>query len=233
MSVVAESPRSTTDTRFPFVLLPKVPFTWVRPAAALFDGMLTIAASVVADLVYSRLVLGSVDNLAASFALGLVVTLYFIALNGYRRNYAADSLADVYRQLREVTAIWCIIFLLLAGVAFLLKIGESFSRGSVLTFFFVGCGLIISSRLFLARSLLFARAGGAFAEQEILIIADPQLLAATSCVDDLQRYGYHATKILYFRSARVGLRVDARGCRSDGPLSSDRMYLDYCQLGPD
>ena len=204
MSVVAESPRSTTDTRFPFVLLPKVPFTWVRPAAALFDGMLTIAASVVADLVYSRLVLGSVDNLAASFALGLVVTLYFIALNGYRRNYAADSLADVYRQVREVTAIWCIIFLLLAGVAFLLKIGESFSRGSVLTFFFVGCGLIISSRLFLARSLLFARAGGAFAEQEILIIADPQLLAATSCVDDLQRYGYHATKILYFRSAESG-----------------------------
>ena len=65
----------------------------------------------------------------------------------------------------------------------------------------MGWALLILSRLFLAKTLVLARAGGAFAEQKILIIADPQLLATSNCVDDLQRYGYRPAKVIYLTDA--------------------------------
>ena len=201
MSAIAESERSAKSIPFPFAVLPKVPFTWVRPAVAFTDAIITVAASLISGLLYYHFVTDGGDHVEAPLALGLVVVVYFVTLNGYRRNYATDALSDTYRQVREVSVIWCLVFALLASVAFLLKIDAHFSYGVALTFFAMGWAFLISSRLFLAKTLLLARAGGAFAEQKILIIADPQLLATSNCVDDLQRYGYRPANVIYLTDA--------------------------------
>jgi Undecaprenyl-phosphate glucose phosphotransferase len=197
MSAIAESERSAKNIPFPFAVLPKVPFTWVRPAVAFADALITVAASLFSGLVYYHFGTDGSDYFEAPLAVGLVVVVYFLTLNGYRRNYATDALSDTYRQVREVSVIWCLVFALLAAAAFLLKIDAHFSHSIASTFFAMGWALLILSRLFLAKILVLARAGGAFAEQKILIIADPQLLATSNCVDNLQRYGYRPAKVIY------------------------------------
>ena len=47
MSAMAESERNTKSISFPFAVLPKVPFTWVRPAVAFADALITVAASLI------------------------------------------------------------------------------------------------------------------------------------------------------------------------------------------
>ena len=159
MSVIAESEHSAKENPSWFAVLPRVPFTWVRPTAALSDALLTIAASIVSDLLYCRFITDSEGNLESSFAFGLAVLVYFIALNGYRRNYATDALSDVHRQVREVTVIWCLVFLLLASVAFMLKIGANFSRGTTFDLLRHGMGLSYSIPLVSCEKSL-AGAGG-------------------------------------------------------------------------
>ena len=197
MSVIAESERSAKSIPFPFAVLPKVPFAWVRPAVAVADALITVVTSLISGLLSYHFVTAGGDHLETPLALGLVVVVYFVTLNGYRRNYTTDALSDTYRQVREVSVIWCLVFVLLASAAFLLKIDAHFSHGVVTTFFAMGWAFLILSRLLLAKTLVLARAGGAFAEQKILIIADPHLLATSSCVDDLQRYGYRSAKVIY------------------------------------
>jgi hypothetical protein len=115
MSVIAESERSAKSIPFPFAVLPKVPFTWVRPAVAFTDAIITVAASLISGLLYYGFVTDGGDHVEAPLALGIVVIVYFVTLNGYRRNYATDALSDTYRQVREVSVIWCLVFALLAA----------------------------------------------------------------------------------------------------------------------
>jgi Undecaprenyl-phosphate glucose phosphotransferase len=70
--------------------------------------------------------------------------------------------ADIYevqifrRQLRQMTRMisaWSLVFLLLIGVSFFLKVGSSFSRLWLLAYYFVGLGALIAGRLVL-RSLV-------------------------------------------------------------------------------
>lgn len=191
MSVLPESDSSLKTHPFPITILPRMPFTWVRPAIVLSDAFLIIASSIASHLIYW----GTITAESAS-ALGLAVVLYFIPINVYRRNYSVDALSDTRRQACEVVLIWSIIFLLLGSVAFLLKIGADFSRGATSAFYFAGLGLIFGSRLLVAKWMLLALTGGAFADRKILLIADPQQLAATPSVKDLARFGYRAAKVL-------------------------------------
>ena len=139
---------------------------------------------------------GAGTDIEASVALGVAVVLYFVPINAYRRNYSFEALSDVRRQIRETACIWTIIFAFLASVGFLLKIGPVFSRGATSIFYFVGLGLVLGSRLVVAKYLLLARTSGAFAERKILLIANQEQLTATHRVEDLARFGYRAAKLV-------------------------------------
>jgi undecaprenyl-phosphate galactose phosphotransferase/putative colanic acid biosynthesis UDP-glucose lipid carrier transferase len=198
-----------------------MPFTWVRPAIVLFDGLLIIACSIASHLIY-WLTINSGSEVESAFALGLVVVLYFVPINVYRRNYSVDALSNTKRQLREVLLIWSVTFLVLGSVAFLLKIGADFSHGATSVFYFAGLGLIFGSRLVVAKWMLFARSGGAFADRKILLIADREQVAATPRIEDLARFGYRATKILPFSSAdNSGLTDEVIAAISEDPQIKD------------
>ena len=201
MSVVAESEHGSRQIPVRFAAFPKVPFTWIGPVASISDVVLTIASSIAAGLITGG------PDIKASFALGLMVAFNLVALNGYRRTYASDAIAKAFRQVREVTVIWCVIFLFLTSVALLLKTDVDFSHRAAFIFFVLGWVILVSSRMFFARSLLLAREVGAFAEKKIVVIADPQLLESSNCIGDLKRYGYSAAKIINFNYAQPGSEV--------------------------
>jgi Undecaprenyl-phosphate glucose phosphotransferase len=200
MSVVAESERAR-QIPFRFAAFPKVPFAWIGPATSISDVVLTIASGIAAGLFTGG------RDIEASFAVGLMVTFNLVVLNGYRRNYASDAIANVFRQIREVTVLWCVIFLFLASIALLLKTNVDFPPRTAFIFFVLGWALLVSSRTFIAGSLLIAREGGAFAEKKIVVIGDPQLLATSNCIAGLEHYGYSAARVIDFSCAQTGSEV--------------------------
>ena len=197
MSIAAkiDSPRKDP---IHLALIPRLPVGWIRPAVILSDAFLIIAAGIAAYIAYSWASSGDWDwdDLQKPFALSAAVLLYFVIINDYRRNYTMEALSNVKRQVSAVTVSWVLIFALLASFGFLLKIGANFSRGGTLLFFFFGSSAIIVMRLLVAKGLVHARTISAFAEQKILVIADPQQLASTTHIGDLKRYGIVATTIL-------------------------------------
>jgi Undecaprenyl-phosphate glucose phosphotransferase len=187
----------------------------------LSDACLIIACSIASHLTY-WLTINNGNEVESAFALGLAVVLYFIPINVYRRNYSVDALSNTRRQVREVVLVWSITFLLLGSVAFLLKIGADFSRGATLAFYFAGLGLILGSRLVVAKWMLLAHAGAAFADRKILLIADREQLTATPRIDDLARFGYRATKILSLSSGNdSGLTDEVIAALSEDPDIKD------------
>jgi Undecaprenyl-phosphate glucose phosphotransferase len=200
MSVFARSDSSFNKYSLPLAALPRMPFTWVQPGIVLSDAFLIVASSIVSHFTYWQMI-SSENEFEPAFALGLVVVLYFIPINGYRRNYSVDALTNGWRQVREVILIWSVAFLLLGTLAFLLKIGADFSRGAASAFYFVGLGFVLGSRLVVAKWLLLARSGAAFADRTILLIADRETLAATPHIENLARFGYRATTILSLSTA--------------------------------
>jgi Undecaprenyl-phosphate glucose phosphotransferase len=199
MSVLAEPNESAKRYLFQFVPLPKFPFTWVQPGIAVSDVLVIVAASIASYLLYC-LILGAANDVEASLAVGMAVVIYFVPINVYRKNYSVDALVDTKRQVREIVCIWTFIFLLLASIGFLLKIGPNFSRGTTLIFYFVGLGLVLASRLVATKGLLLARARGAFAERKILLIANREQLAGNQRIQELERFGYRATKLFALSS---------------------------------
>jgi len=198
MSIAVE-PKSRISVAEPVgarSLVPRVPFSWIGPTVVFVDLFVTISASIACGYLYHRLVFGTDGDVQTFFAVGVAVFAYFAAISGYRGNYAVDQLSLARRQAREVTLIWLLVFLLLVSVAFLLKIGPTFSRGATLTFFVAGWLALTGWHWCVARHIARARATGAFAERRIIILADPRQLASATHVEDLRRCGYRAAKIL-------------------------------------
>src|SRR5208283_1193287 len=81
---------------------------------------------------------------------------------------------DVKTQFRSVALIWAGLFLFFAGVVFALKIGQEFSRGTVLLFAAFGLGTLLVIRIFwyflLTRGLARQKFSG---RDAVLILAEP------------------------------------------------------------
>ena len=107
-----------------------------------------------------------------------------------RGDYRVTNLVRFYQQARHVAIVWTGIFLVLAGVAFSLKLADSFSRGAVLTFFALGLGAMILWRALLAQLLVEALSAGAFAPRNVILLGEQSRLPNSRTILELQRCGY-------------------------------------------
>ena len=175
-----------------------LPFHLIEAAAICSDGVLILAASVLTGIVYYLLAFDLVGPVEIFFGVGVLTFVNFSAILAARRAYRPQNLADFWRQLRETTIVWALVFFVLLAVAFLLKITETYSRGATLTFFVVGWTSITVWRLVVARFLGHALAVGAFAEQKAILLAEEGQLTDSSVVDELKRCGYSLVRALEF-----------------------------------
>lgn len=103
----------------------------------------------------------------------LVSVLFCLVLNS-QDLYNPMELLRWRRQLRVIFATWAIIFLLLAGVVFALKIGSSFSRGTNMLFAGLGLICLAANRLVVRELLTKGFAERRFSGRKIVLIADPE-----------------------------------------------------------
>jgi len=103
----------------------------------------------------------------------LVSVLFCLVLNS-QGLYSPMELLRWRRQLRLVFGTWAIIFLLLSGVVFALKIGSSLSRGTNMLFAGIGLVSLFANRLLVRELLTTGLAERRFSGRKIVLISDPE-----------------------------------------------------------
>ena len=177
-----------------------LPFRSIGKIALCSDLVLIISISVLAGSAYHFVALSNLGSVETFLGVGALTATNFAAVLAARGDYEPHRLADFRKQLRETSTVWLLTFFLLSGVAFLLKVTETYSRGATLTFFAVGWCAIAVWRLFVGRIIAQTISTGNFAEQNIILIAEEAQLSGESIVDDLTRYGYRSARIFKLSS---------------------------------
>ena len=106
------------------------------------DVLLIVMVSVATGASYAQFNQGDVD-LARYVSTAILASAVFVLLFRSRSLYDPSSLVNWSLQARYIATLWVVTFLVLAGVAFALKIGKDFSRGAVLLFAIVSPAVLI------------------------------------------------------------------------------------------
>ena len=176
----------------------RLPYHLVEPMVIAADLIIVVAISLLAEIGYNLLSLGVVPATATQTysAIGVLTFTNVSAVLAARGDYRVNNLVRFYQQARHLAIIWTGVFLVLVGVAFSLKVAESFSRGSVLTFFALGLGGMIAWRGVVAKLLGQALSAGAFAPRKVILIGEQSHLPTSRTMLEMRRCGYTPTQTL-------------------------------------
>jgi len=156
---------------------------------AVSDLVLIFAASVVAGVFYHLFFLASDTDLHAYAAVGGYSSFIFVLLFNSLGLYRPNALLSAATQIRGIFIAWGVVLLFLTSVFFLLKIGANHSRGATISFGFVGLVLILASHARIGFDLRRAIASGTLAGPRVIVIGEPEELAANSALHLLRAYG--------------------------------------------
>jgi Undecaprenyl-phosphate glucose phosphotransferase len=143
---------------------------------------------------YHWIFLNTVPGFETFLAVGVLIFSNFSTILVARGDYRTYNLVNFRRQARDVTLTWTAVFLVILGVAFSLKIAESFSRGAMISFFVSGLCTLIAFRAWLAQFLVEALSGGTFAERRVILIAEQGAAISSRAVRELRRCGYNPVR---------------------------------------
>jgi Undecaprenyl-phosphate glucose phosphotransferase len=159
--------------------------SWLLTAA---EAVFIVLVGVASGVAYSRIALGANGPLRAFAGTAVLVAIVFCGslrlIEGNRR------LRTRFTRVRDEAAAWVSTFLLFAFVAFSMKVGQSFSRGAVLTFFFAG---FVAVEVFRATAPRFvARQYGrrAFGWNDVLLIGSQDAAALELLKQDIIAAGF-------------------------------------------
>jgi Undecaprenyl-phosphate glucose phosphotransferase len=168
----------------------RLPFYFVEPAVFGVDLIIATGLSLLTGLGYHWVFFGRIPDIGPYLAIGMLTFFNFSAILTARGDYRFRNLVNFRRQAQDVTIIWTGVFLVLLGIAFLLKVEEDYSRGATIGFFVLGLSALIAWRIALAHFLTQALASGTFAERKIILIGERARLASSRDLAELRRYGY-------------------------------------------
>jgi putative colanic acid biosynthesis UDP-glucose lipid carrier transferase len=161
----------------------------VAPLAMAFDALTILLMSVLSGVAYNFEVFGRVGSIGQLIGFGAVVAALFIALAKTRNLYILTELLNFKSQARRVTVLWLIVFVFLTAMAFIMKAGENFSRGTTLTFAISGIAMLIVARglwrIFLAAGLAASR----FSSRKVALISEQYSVVDRSLDKVLARHG--------------------------------------------
>jgi Undecaprenyl-phosphate glucose phosphotransferase len=124
-----------------------IPHAAIAPIAMTCDALTIVITSIASGVAYHLYTLGEQGNILQFAGLAAIVASFFITLGRSNHLYRASELQSLKKQIPHVTIKWITIFLFLAGVAFTMKIGSSFSRGSTIVFAVAGLTGLIGTRV--------------------------------------------------------------------------------------
>jgi putative colanic acid biosynthesis UDP-glucose lipid carrier transferase len=171
--------------------LPKwtISYRAVAPIAMAFDALIILLMSLLSGVAYNFEVYGRVGNIEPLVGFGVVVAALFIALGKNRNLYILTELLNFKSQVRQVAVLWLIVLVFFTAVSFIMKAGESFSRGTTLSFAVSGFIMLIIARGFWRIFLANGLAGNRFSGRKVAVISEQSPVDDSSLVEVLARHG--------------------------------------------
>lgn len=167
-------------TMFPCEAIPYV--------LATADALVILVAGLLGAMIYHWTIDSTLPNLFLFCGLGLAASfIYTLRMGGDYYDFKTSSESPV--AIGKILGNWITTAFFLAFFAFLLKIGDSYSRGSSVLFFLLAPVGLLSIRKLSKSVLAGAVARGAIGRRDILIIGDFNELAALGHADLLRYSG--------------------------------------------
>ena len=137
------------------------------------DALIIVLSALISGVAYHFITDTPLPDAAAYFAVGLVASFVHIVRLGGRGYYDFDVACKPGVETVEVIISWFTTALMLAFIAFLLKIGVSFSRGTFLIFLVAAPFGLLVQRKFSKVLLREAVARGAIGRRNTILLGTP------------------------------------------------------------
>jgi Undecaprenyl-phosphate glucose phosphotransferase len=166
----------------------KFPYAALRYVLALTDAVFIVASSLIGSAAY-QFFANTTDNADLALGAGVFSALLYVLIGQSVGFYDLRAVFSTKRDIKQIFAQWLLVSLLLSLLAFLMKAGAGFSRGSTICF-----GSLALVFLFISRSLAKRWVKGAVAEgrvqgRRVVLLGSRDELAAIGANELLQRYG--------------------------------------------
>jgi Undecaprenyl-phosphate glucose phosphotransferase len=149
-----------------------IPHQAIAPVGMAIDILVIIATCLLSHVLYHFEVAKDPSSLPRFAGFAVVAAVLFVVLAENRKLYTLPELLNFKSQVRSVVFNWSIIFLFLTAVAYMMKMGEDFSRGTTIAFAVFGLvaltGTRIVWRIYLADGLAIRK----FSSRKIALIAE-------------------------------------------------------------
>jgi putative colanic acid biosynthesis UDP-glucose lipid carrier transferase len=188
-SIAVGSLKFSTHRRAPWSISHRV----IAPIAMACDAfvilLMGILSSVVYHYVYYDGILGKSGDVFQSAGLAAVVVALFIPLGKSRDLYNPAELLNLKSQIRKVSIKWLAVLLFLAAVAFTMKAGGNFSRGSTILFAIFGLVALVIERMIWRVVLADGLAVRRFSGRKIVLIVEQGTDSKSGIFEALARHG--------------------------------------------
>jgi len=165
-----------------------VSYRSIEVLAVVIDILIILSAGVLADMIYRLATTGFADQTTDYTAAAAVVAALFTSLLKGRGLYKPMALLAWTSQVRAVTLTWIGVFMFLAGCVFALKIGSTFSRGTIVSFAAIGLFGLVAHRTFWRTALESGLASGKWSGRKIVLISENS--PASDVQQQLLRHGF-------------------------------------------
>ena len=171
-----QPPASFSSDAIPFVL-------------ATVDGLVILLSSLAGGIGYQWSVGYPIPSILPYCAVGLLASFIHILRMNRSGYYDFPDSAKPRVEVAEVLVCWLTTGLLLAFLAFLLKIGVDYSRGAFVVFYFIAPIGLLGVRKFTKTALAAAVSRGAIGRRDAVLIGEFSELAALGPQDLLALFG--------------------------------------------
>ncbi len=142
----------------------------VSGASVLADVAVVIGVSMLMGAVYHLVVYGDAGPLRSFLGIGAIAAGVFVLPGIFRGEYELTHYLRFRPHLRRAFNYWNVTFVVLLAIAFLTRITEDYSRGSMVLFYFGGLPAVLAVRYALVSTVVLGSKVGLVAAQRVFLI---------------------------------------------------------------
>src|SRR6202158_4360801 len=178
----------------------KFPYVFLQHCLAMADAVLIVTASLVGSGGYQFFANGSFANVEQFLGVGVIAALLYFLIGQSASFYDLQAIFSPRRAAGGIVARWSLVSLSLSLLAFLMKIGPVFSRGSIVCFELLALLSLLVSHRAAKRFVASAVADGRVQGRRAVLVGTREELAALDGSEILRRFGLTEVHRLVFPS---------------------------------
>jgi len=189
----------------------RLPFRAIGHASALADATAIVVASLAGGAGYQIAVYQAAGHLGTLLGVGIVAALLQVLIGQTLALYQIRAILAFRKTIREVVGIWIAVSLLLTLLAFLMKVGAEYSRGSIVCFCVLALALVLCSRWLASRLARFAVAADHVQGRRVILVGPQDEIAGLEGRMLLRRFGLSVVdRVVFAGSSSAGPTLNQR-----------------------